>query len=211
VGIIDSPVERTMKISGTVAIVTGASRGIGRCLAAHLARRGATIALVARESRALEDAATIAREVSPGSLAITTDITSQAAVGSMVRTVLDHFGRVDILVNNAGRGAYGPFLDLAPQILAEVMAVNFWGTVNCIQAVLPGMIARRSGHIVNLGAIDGKFAVAGDSVGASTKFAVVGLSEALRLELEPVGVRVTLVNPGAVDTESFRTDLRRRR
>jgi len=195
-----------MRINGAVAIVTGASRGIGRCLAVDLARRGATVALVARESPALHEALQSVRAASRDSAAWPADVTDLGAVRTMVEGVMDRFGRVDLLVNNAGVGTYGAFLDLPPDALASAMNVSFWGTVNCTRAVLPQMIERRSGHIVNMGAIDGKIGLPGDTVGAASKFAVVGFSEALALELRPVGVRVTVVNPGAVDTESFRRE-----
>jgi hypothetical protein len=195
-----------MKIDGAVVVLTGASRGIGRSTAVGLARKGAIPVLVARQSNALVETLAEVRDLSPQGLAIPTDITKRDAVVSMIGKTVGRFGRVDVLINNAGRGAFGPFLEVAPDRLEQAMQLNFWGAIFCIHAVLPQMLAQRSGLILNVGAIDGKFGLAGDTVGVSTKFALVGLSEALHLELKPHGVKVALVNPGAVDTEAFQAD-----
>ncbi|MBN1347476.1 MAG: SDR family NAD(P)-dependent oxidoreductase [Phycisphaerae bacterium] len=195
-----------MRIDGSVIVLTGASRGIGRCLAVEFARRGGVLVLVARQSEALTEALSAVRESSPDSIAIPTDVTQREAVESMVAEAFGRFGRVDVLVNNAGRGHFGPFLEVAPDALDAAMKVNFWGAVYCMRAVVPHMFERRRGVILNMGAVDGKFGIAGGTVGCSSKFAIVGLSEALHLELRPRGVKVLLFNPGPVDTEAFREE-----
>jgi short-subunit dehydrogenase len=202
-----APERRNIRIDGSVAVVTGASRGLGRAIAIEFGRRGATVALVARTKATLDEALAMTRAHAPESIAITADVTDRAGVFSMVQQVIDRFERVDVLVNNAGGGVYGPFLEVAPSQLVAMMDLNFWGTVHAIEAILPGMLRSGGGHIVNIGAVDGRIPIAGDTSAAS-KCAVMGLTEALAAELRPHGVHVTLVNPGSIDTESFRRDFR---
>ena len=139
-----------MEIDGAVVVLTGASRGIGRCTALELARRGAVPVLVARQSDALAETLSAVRDVRPECLAIPTDITSRNAVASMIEETMARFGRVDVLVNNAGKGAFGPFLEMAPDRIEEAMQLNFWGAVFCIHSVLPHMLARGRGVILNV-------------------------------------------------------------
>ncbi len=192
-----------MEIAGSVIIVTGASRGIGRCLTTDLIRRGANVVLVGRNKQRLDEALVEIHPLKSDSVSISADVTVRSSVSRMVEEVIARFGKIDVLVNNAGGGSYGAFLDVASTKLPEYMNLNFWGTVNCIEAVLPDMFEKGKGTIVNMGALDGKFGLAGDTVGASTKAAVIALSEALHLELKPHGIHVALVNPSAVATPGF--------
>ncbi|HSG05400.1 MAG TPA: SDR family oxidoreductase, partial [Nitrospiria bacterium] len=128
------------------------------------------------------------------------DLVSEKAVSDMVGEVLRFFGRVDVLVNSGGIIAYGPFESLDPRTLREVMEVNYWGTVACIRSVLPHMIKQKSGHIVNMASTAGRRGFPMETGYCASKFAVVGFSEALRLELEGSGVGVSVICPGIVDT-----------
>ena len=192
-----------MQITGSVIIVTGASRGIGRCLATDLIHRGAKVVLVGRDKQRLDEALAEIHPLKSDSITISADVTVRSSVSQMVEEVIAHFGKIDVLINNAGGGSYGAFLDVASTKLHEYMDLNFWGTVYSIEAVLPDMLERGRGTIVNIGALDGKFGLAGDTVGASSKAAVIALSEALHLELKPYGIHVALVNPTAAATPGF--------
>jgi short-subunit dehydrogenase len=190
--------ERRMRLQDTVVLVTGASRGIGAAVATAAAARGARVGLVARTSADLE--AVLAGLGGRGSMAVA-DVADPAALAGAVAAIEADLGPVDVLVANAGIGAYGPFADIEAEEMERLVRVNVLGTMYAIRAVLPGMIARRRGHIVTLGSIAGRIGSPFEAVYAATKFAGVGLTEALAVEVEPYGVGVSMVNPGPVATE----------
>lgn len=179
-------------------MITGASRGIGRAVAVAAAARGAKVGLIAR------DEAELARtlELCSGSGAqVVADVTDRAQVDAAVAELEAGLGPTDVLVANAGIGAYGPFADISAEEAEQVIAVNVLGTVHTLRAVVPGMIERRGGHIVTMGSIAGRIGAPFEAVYAASKFAAVGLTEALVVELEPYGIGVSLVQPGPVATE----------
>jgi NADP-dependent 3-hydroxy acid dehydrogenase YdfG len=183
-----------------VAIVTGASSGIGRATALALARQGANLALAARN---IELLTTLAAEISSLGrevLVVPTDVTRQEQVSSMVEAVIGRWSRIDILVSNAGQYIRAPISILNLSDLEQSMAVNFYGGVYAVQAVLPHMLAHTSGHIVFISSLDGKFALPGDAPYVAAKFALTGFSAALRQEMIGKGISVTTVLPGRVDT-----------
>ena len=193
-----SPSERW---KGRVALVTGASSGIGRAVSLALAQRGAEVALLARNRERLGRLADSIREESGReSLVLQTDVSDASQVGRAVALVLERHGRIDYLINSAGIIRYKPFLDLSHEEMAGMMAVNYFGTVHCIRAVLPQMLKRRSGQIVNIASTAGRRGFPMETGYSASKFAVVGMSEALRLELSDTGVSVSLLCPGFVDT-----------
>jgi hypothetical protein len=188
---------------GRVAVVTGASSGIGTGLARLLARRGARVVLVARRRERLD---ALADEIAAGggsALAIACDVGSREEVEAAARTVVERFGRVDVLVNNAGYNRHVLFKDHDVADMERMMRVNYFGAVYWIKATLPAMRAQGRGWIVNLSSVAGKLGQPDEAAYAATKFAVAGLSESLTYELEPLGIHVLCVYPALVRTEMF--------
>jgi short-subunit dehydrogenase len=186
---------------GDVVVVTGASRGIGRALAVAAGERGARLGLVARSRDELD---ALAAELGDGTEVAATDVADSAGLRRALADLEARLGRIDVLVANAGIGQYGPFVDVPPEEIDRVVQVNVLGVLHAVQAVAPGMIARRRGHVVVVSSIAGRIGVPFEAVYSASKFAVTGLVEALAVELEPYGVGVSMVNPGPVDTEFFR-------
>jgi NADP-dependent 3-hydroxy acid dehydrogenase YdfG len=184
-----------------VAIVTGASAGIGRATALALAKQGARVALAARRGDALLALEEDIQQQAGDAIVVPTDVTQRAQVDAMVQEVLTQWGRVDILVSNAGEYIRSPILTLDPADLQRSFDVNFFGGVYCIKAVLPHMLAQKSGHIVAVTSMDGKVGLPPDAPYVSAKFALTGFCEVLRQEVSESGISVTNVLPGRVDTE----------
>ena len=185
---------------GRVAIVTGASRGIGREIVLGLARAGARVTLAARDETAL---ARVAREVADlGSTAIVvrTDVTDAADCRRLVEASVEAFGRVDLLVANAGVSMLAAFEEVEdPEVLARVMDVNWMGSVRCAHAALPHLVAA-GGRIAAVASLTGLAGVPGRSGYAASKHAMRGFFDSLRIELAPRGVSVTVAYPGFVET-----------
>ena len=183
-----------MDVAGRVALVTGASSGIGRATAIALARAGATVRLTGRDTAALEDVS----RATGGSFA-PADLARQDAVGELAAWA----GPVDVLVNNAGFGLAGPFASSEPAELEALIRVNLASAILLARAILPGMLERGSGHIVNVSSIAGHVGVQGEAVYAATKGALIAFGESLRYELQGSGVGVTTVSPGVIATNFF--------
>jgi short-subunit dehydrogenase len=182
------------------AIVTGASSGIGEATARRLARDGMHVALAARRQDELER---VAREIEAGggqALVVPTDVRDRTAIHRMVQATLDAWGRVDVLVNNAGLGHSARVVALDPDQLREQVNVNLVAVIECAQAVLPAMMQRKSGHIINVASIAGLVGLPGSSVYSATKSAVISFSDALRREVRTSGIEVTVLCPGFVAT-----------
>jgi short-subunit dehydrogenase len=192
-----------VEIKGSVAVVTGASAGIGWATAVALAREGATVVVSARRPDRLDQLVTGIRERGGEALGVACDVTKWPEVAALANKVQETYGRCEILVNNAGVPGGGPFTDLSLEQIERVVRTNYLGVLYGTKAFLPMMLAAGKGHVVNMASLAGRFAVPGSSVYSSTKHAVVAFSEALYFELEPKGVLVTAVNPGLVATESF--------
>ncbi len=192
-----------MDLRGAVCLITGASRGIGRETARALHARGAEVGLVARDREELD---ALAGELGDGAVAAPADVTDDESLAAAVAVVAEQLGGVDVLVNNAGAGAYEPFVDAHPESFRRLMELNYFATVAATRLVLPAMVDRGRGHIVNVASIAGRVGAPFETAYSASKFAVVGFSEALAAEVGPLGVRVSLVNPGPVAT-SF-TDAR---
>ena len=189
-------------LRGQIAIVTGASSGIGWHTALALARRGCRIVATARRLERLEQLCQIIAAQGGGEcLAVPCDVAESAQVGELEQRVRETWGAADILVNNAGRGAYGPFVESNLRELEEVIAVNLLGAINCSRAFLPAMVSRGSGHLVFISSVLGELPAPGHAVYGATKFALNGLAESLYCELAGTGVDVTLVEPGLVRSE----------
>lgn len=189
------------QLSGQVVIVTGASSGIGEATARRLARAGAKLVLFARRPERL---ATLARELDASGeqvLAVAGDITSDADRRHLVAATLEKFGRVDALVNNAGYGTRGPIEIVSVDAIRKNYETNIFSLIALTQLVLPGMRERGDGCIVNIGSVAGKIARPLSSIYDSTKHALEALTDGLRGELKPFGVRVSLIRPGFIVTE----------
>lgn len=186
--------------SGQVAIVTGASSGIGRATALALAREGARVALAARRSSLLEEVAREVEALGGEALVVPTDVTDQAQVEHLVAQTLSRWGQVDLLIANAGAYIRRPIRELTAADVERSMAVNFYGALYAVLAVLPHMLARGQGHIVLVSSMDGKKGLPPDAPYVAAKFALAGFGDVLRQELHGTGVGVTIVFPGRVDT-----------
>ena len=189
---------------GVTALVTGASSGLGRLLAVRFAREGAkAVALVARRTDLLED---VAREVAAAGaepLVLACDVAERAAVFAAAERALAKLGAVDVLVCNAGYGRHRRFVDWDLDDIERMVQVNFLGTVYWTKAILPSMVARRRGWVVFMASVAGKLGVPLESVYAASKFAMVGLAEAVSVEVEDDGVHILTVCPGAIRTPFF--------
>lgn len=183
-----------------IAIVTGASSGIGRATALELAKRGAWVALASRRSETLFELAEELKTQGKNVIVVPTDVCKQEQVEKMVQVVLDYWGRIDILVSNAGEYIRAPIVDLDPAELQRSFDVNFFGGVYCVKAVLPHLLNQKSGHIVFVTSMDGKIGLPPDAPYVSAKFALTGFCEVLRQEMRDCGISVTNVMPGRVDT-----------
>jgi NAD(P)-dependent dehydrogenase (short-subunit alcohol dehydrogenase family) len=177
--------------------ITGASRGLGALIAEQALARGDNVVATAR------DPLTVTKRLgdSPNVLAVALDVTDNAQAHAAADAAVARFGRIDILLNNAGFGLLGAVEEATKREIERVYATNVFGLLTVTRAVLPHMRRQRSGHVLNISSIGGYAASAGWGVYCSTKFAVEGLTEALALELKPLGVRATVIEPGF-----FRTD-----
>ena len=193
-------------LDGRVAIVTGASAGIGVAIAETLAHAGAKVVLAARRLDRIEATAQALRDSGCEALAVQTDVTSLEDMKALAETTKNHFGGIDVLVNNAGVMPVTPLSEGKVDDWKLMVDVNVNGVLHGIAAVLPAMIEQRSGHLVNIGSVASRRPFPGGSVYSATKFAVRGLSWGLHLELgAEYGIRVTDIQPGLVSTELFDT------
>jgi len=181
-----------------VWFITGASSGFGRALAEAVLKRGDSAVVAARRTAALDSLATAH---GASALAIGLDVIDAEARAKAVEAALARFGRIDVLANIAGRGSLGAAEEFSPKQLREQMDVNFFAAAEMTCAVLPAMRAQRSGHILQLTSIGGRVSIGGFGPYCASKFALEGWSEALCDEVRPLGVRVTIVEPGAFRTE----------
>lgn len=195
-----------MELRGAVAVVTGASSGIGESTALLLARAGAKVVLAARRLERLEAVAERIAAHGGEALPVRCDVAEPADLAELVARTDEAYGRCDVLVNNAGIPGGGPFRSLTPDQVERVVRVNLLGVMLGTRAFLPMLLERRRGHVVNVASLAGRFATPGSAVYGATKHAVVAFSEALYYELRPLGILVTTVNPGFTRTEGFPQD-----
>ena len=191
-------------LRGKTVLITGGSRGLGLVLAREFAAAGASVALCARDRGELERARVDLAARGANAYAFPCDVTDRTQVREMVDVVTRHFGRVDVLVNNAGTIEVGPVEEMTLEDYEQAMATHFWGPLYTILAVLPQMRSRGEGRIVNISSIGGKIAVPHLVPYSASKFALAGLSEGMRAELEKDGIVVTTVYPGLMRTGSPR-------
>ena len=189
------------KLDGKVAIVTGASSGIGEATAVALAAVGATVVIAARRSDRLEALAKRIADQGGQALPIPADLSDEAQVQAIVKQTQANYGRVDILVNNAGVMLLGPIDGANTEDWRRMINVNVLGLMYATHAVLPRMKAQGEGQIVNISSVAGRVASAGTGVYNATKWAVGAFSESLRKEVHKDNIRVTVIEPGLVATE----------
>jgi short-subunit dehydrogenase len=181
-----------------VVVVTGGSRGIGAELARRFAAHGVRVGIIGRDA----DALTAVRATLPAeSHVVVADVADGRALAAAIGAIEQALGPIAVLVNNAGHGAWDAVLDTDPAVYRETMEVNYLGTVRATQLVLPGMLRRRRGHIINISSIAGRIGAPFEAAYSASKFAVVGFSEALAVEVAGTGVDVSLIHPGPVATE----------
>ncbi|MGH7771157.1 MAG: SDR family NAD(P)-dependent oxidoreductase [Candidatus Binatia bacterium] len=190
-----------MEFKNQVVLITGVSSGIGQRLAIDLASRGSTVVGCGRFQQRLQETLSEMRRTSPSSSVHVCDVSNHGQVKGMVQKVLSEFGKIDILINNAGFGSYQSFVDLPLDTIERMMRTNFLGAVYCIKEVLPSMVERGSGHIVNISSVAGKIGTPNMASYCATKFALIGLSESLYYELRPLGINVSAICPGPVRTK----------
>lgn len=172
--------------------ITGASRGFGALIAAQALAAGDAVVATARDPSAIPEAV----RQHPNGLAVALNVTSESQARDAVRAAVSRFGRIDILVNNAGFGVIGGIEETSAAEVEALFATNVFGLLNVTRATLPYMRAQRSGHVLNFSSIGGYASAAGFGVYCATKFAVEGISEALSIELAPLGIHATVVEPG---------------
>jgi NADP-dependent 3-hydroxy acid dehydrogenase YdfG len=189
------------KLVGKVALVTGASSGIGAATALALSAEGAAVAIAARRLDRLETTAQLIRANGGKVLAIATDVTEQQQIRKLIETVQLEWGQIDILVNNAGVMLLSAVDGANTEEWKQMIDVNLLGLMYATHAVLPMMKAQGGGHIVNVSSIAGRFAFTNCAVYNATKFGVNGFSDALRQEVSRDKIRVTIIEPGVVATE----------
>jgi len=187
--------------SGRVAIVTGASSGIGRAIALDLARRGARLCLLARRDARLRAVLAEVRRSSPDSMPWIGSVADRSTCDALVRAALENFGRVDILVNNAGINRHADIDSLAADDAVAMVETNLLGCIYTTLAVLPSMRERREGWIVQIGSGNAHMALPGQAFYSATKHGLRGFTEGIAYDLQGSGVRMHLVNPGPIDTE----------
>jgi len=189
-----------MQVGGSTAIITGASSGIGREVAREFAKRGANVVLASRSRDALDRLASELISL-PGRVFVApTDVTERLSVEALVRRTSEEFGGIEILVNNAGVGLFAPIADGNPDNARYLFDVNFWGSVNCIQAVVPYMRDAGRAHIVNVSSIAGHISPPYMGMYSATKHALAAVSDSLRTELAGTGIGVSTVYPGLTET-----------
>ena len=183
------------------ALITGAGKGIGKAITLALAKEGVNVILVARTKDEIESVAIKARSLRVKALAITADVADINSVNAAVEKALAEFGTIDILINNAGIAAFGKFLELEPTDWERIIQVNLMGTYYVTRAVLPNMIERQTGDIINISSTAGLSGNALTSAYSASKFAVLGLTESLMQEVRKHNIRVTALTPSTVATD----------
>ena len=189
------------ELDNQVVAVTGASSGIGEATAVACAQAGASVALAARRGDRIQALAERIAEHGGRALAIPTDLAQEAQARAFIERTHAELGRLDVLVNNAGVMLLGPIGGAPTAEWRRMIDANVYGVLYCTHAALPLMAAQGSGHIINISSVAGRVARAGSGVYNLTKFGVGAFSESLRQEAVPLGVRVTVIEPGAVATE----------
>jgi len=182
-------------------LITGASQGSGKATALRFAREGWDVTLAAREPDRLSTVAQQIRALGRQAVAVPTDIGSEAQVTALVERSVEVLGEIDVLVNNAGICLTGPAVNTSLEDWKRILDTNLWGCIYTIHAVLPAMLRRGQGSIINLGSFGGKMPLPGMTAYCTSKYALTGLTESLRLELSSKGIHVGIVHPGVINSD----------
>jgi len=189
------------QVAGKRVLITGASSGLGAALARQLARQEAVVGLIARRRDRLGEVLADCQRTSPASAMWVADLADTSAVGELALQAWDVLGGVDVLVNNAAIPKRRPITELNPAEVEAVMRVNFFAAVRLTLALLPRMLVRGSGMIVNVSSVGGRLGIIHETAYCASKFALCGWSEAMAVDLHGTGISVKLIEPGPVDTE----------
>jgi 3-oxoacyl-[acyl-carrier protein] reductase len=187
-------------LAGKTALVTGASRGIGFAIARRLGQMGAKVAICARDAKKLEDAAARLRNEGVEVFAEATNVTGAKEISALVANTEKSLGSIEILVNNAGIGYFGPIHEADEKNWDAVLDTNLKSVFLLSKAVAPGMVERRTGHIINIGSLAGKNAFKGGAIYCASKWGLMGLTECMAEDLREYGIRVSVICPGSVAT-----------
>ncbi|ALC92305.1 3-ketoacyl-ACP reductase [Bacillus sp. FJAT-18017] len=190
-----------ISLKGKNAIITGAGRGIGRAIAMELAKEGVNVGLIGLSMSNLEKVSTELDQYDVNVSAASANVTDPEAVTHAVEHIKADLGHIDILINNAGIGKFGGFLEMEPDEWENIIKVNLMGVYNVTRAVLPGMVERKTGDIVNISSTAGQKGAPVTSAYSASKFAVLGLTESLALEVRKHNIRVTALTPSTVVTD----------
>lgn len=190
-----------LPLSGQVALVTGSSRGIGLAIARKIGRLGAAVSLCARSPNALEAARQALAEEGIRAMATPVDVTCGQQVDRLIEATRGQLGEIDVLVNNAGVGWFGPVHEASEANWDRILDTNLKAPFLLMRGVVPSMIQRRSGHIIQISSLAGKSAFAGGSVYCASKWGLIGLSYAAAEDLRSYGIRTSVICPGSVLTE----------
>lgn len=191
-----------MNLTNKTALITGAGKGIGREMAIALAKEGVNLGLVARTASDLETlAAQLHEQYGVQTAVATADISVQVEAEAAVKKLTEELGAIDILINNAGIAQFGNLLDMEPAQWKRIVDVNLMGTYHMLYAVLPGMIERKTGDVINISSTAGERGFATGSAYNASKFAVMGLTEAVLQEVRKHDIRVTALTPSTVNTD----------
>ena len=188
-------------LKGKNALITGAGKGIGRAMAIALAQEGVNVGLIARTESDLRSLASEVNALGVKASFATADVSSIDSVNAAVAQIKSELGIIDILINNAGIGSFGSFMELEPARFEEIIKVNLFGVYYVTRAILPEMIDRKSGDIVNVSSSAGQRGAAVTSAYSASKFGLIGLSESLMQEVRKYNIRVTTLTPSTIATD----------
>ncbi len=188
-------------LKNKTALVTGAGKGIGKAIALALAKEGVNVILVARTQEEIDSVAAKVRSLRVKALAVTADVADINSVNAAVEKALSEFGAIDILINNAGIASFGKFLELEPTDWERIIQVNLMGPYYVTRAVIPNMIERQTGDIINISSTAGLAGNALTSAYSASKFALLGLTDSLMQEMRKHNIRVTALTPSTVATD----------
>jgi len=183
------------------ALITGASQGIGKATALLFARKGYNLVITARTKDRLESVAEEIRSLGTQALAITTDVSDRSAVEALVNLGIERFSQIDVLINNAGVCMTAPMAKTTIEDWQKIINVNLWGYIYTINTLLPHFIARKQGKIINVGSFGGKIPLPNMTAYCTSKYAITGLTETLRIELEPQGIQVSGIHPSVTNSD----------